>query len=339
MSTRVRPGVEKPGRRARPGQATGSAISIGQAADTGHGQSAPAGYRRTSDVVELSVERLVRLDERIDSHEGEALRDRWEFGHELLSARDGKGRLPNGYLTDLTRRTGKSRGELSRRARFAERFPTEDELCHAVTRFGSWHQVVKVALANEPEPVAAEPTPAPEGTFGTIVADPPWRYGNTSTRNAAANHYPTMSIEELCALDVAREKAAAQSHLYLWTTSSHLPDAFTVMAAWGFTYKTYLVWVKEQIGMGNYFRVSTELVLFGVKGGLRTRNRSLRNHFTAPRSKHSAKPLKFHEDTVMAASPGPYLELFARCHADPVLDDACTCSKCRLGWTTWGDQS
>jgi N6-adenosine-specific RNA methylase IME4 len=158
-----------------------------------------------------------------------------------------------------------------------------------------------------------------------------------STRGAAENHYPTMSIEELCDLDLPRERAAPQSHLYLWTTAGHLPDAFKVMSAWGFTYKTYIVWVKPQMGMGNYFRVSTELALFGIRGGIRTTQRDVRNYFHAPRAKHSAKPLEF-QDIVARTSPGPYLEMFTRCHADEVLT-GCTCSKCRLGWTTWGNQS
>ena len=136
------------------------------------------------------------------------------------------------------------------------------------------------------------------------MADPPWRYGNTSTRGAAEDHYPTMTIEELCDLDIARERAADQAHLYLWATAGHLPEAFKVMEAWGFTYKTYLVWVKPQMGMGNYFRISTELVLFGVKGGMRTQDMGIMNYFTAPRGKHSSKPQAFY-DLVAKASPGP----------------------------------
>lgn len=182
----------------------------------------------------------------------------------------------------------------------------------------------------EPEPVAA-------GKFATFVADPPWQYGNTSTRGAAENHYPTMTIEELCALDVVPAHAADQAHLYMWTTAGHLPEAFKVMEAWGFEYKTYLVWVKPQIGMGNYFRVCTELVLFGVKGGIRTNVRDARNHFEAKRGKHSAKPLGFY-DLVQRASTGPYMELFSRCYKDEMLT-GCTCSKCRLGWTVWGNQA
>lgn len=179
---------------------------------------------------------------------------------------------------------------------------------------------------------------AATGLVSTVVADPPWRYGNTATRAAAEDHYPTMSIDELCDLDIASSRAADQAHLYLWTTSSHLPEAFRVMAAWGFEYKTYLVWVKPQMGMGNYFRVSTELVLFGIKGKLRTQDRATRNWFNAPRTKHSAKPETFH-DLVMRCSPGPYLELFARCYREEQLAGTCRCSKCRLGWDVWGNQS
>lgn len=187
---------------------------------------------------------------------------------------------------------------------------------------------------NIPE-AAAEPEPT--GKYKTFIADPPWQYSNTSTRGAAEDHYPTMTIEELCALNVVRDSAEDQAHLYLWTTAGHLPQAFSVMEAWGFEYKTYLVWCKPQIGMGNYFRISTELVLFGVKGGMRTQARDIRNWFEAKRAKHSAKPLEFHM-LVEKASPGPYMELFSRCHADMVLT-GCTCSKCRLGWAVWGNQA
>ncbi|MFT3871098.1 MAG: MT-A70 family methyltransferase [Nocardioides sp.] len=291
-------------------------------------------------VTDLDIERLVHLDQRVDAAEGDGLRARWEFGQQMLAARDGAGRLPNGYLAALVERTGKSRTELARRIRFADRFPGEDELCHAVTQFPSWHEVVKHLKAEKDaeDSLPVHPAEAPEGTFRTFVADPPWDYGNTSTRNAAAKHYKTMSTEDLCALDVVPEHAADEAHLYLWTTSSHLPEAFAVMSAWGFDYKTYLVWVKPQIGMGNYFRVSTELALFGVRGGMRTLRRDVRNHFEVSRSKHSAKPPQFH-DLVASCSPGPYMELFSRCGQDDMLDGLCQCSKCRLGWTVWGDQS
>ncbi len=290
-------------------------------------------------LADLGIERLVRIESRIGDAEGSGLRARWEFGHELVARRNGKGKLPHGLLKAITERTSVGRAEMQLRMRFAERFPTEGELCNAVTQFGSWHQVVNVALcpaANVPAVVAVPDVP--EGQFATIVADPPWQYGNTSTRGAAADHYPTMTIDELCALGIAAERAADQAHLYLWTTAGHLPDAFSVMAAWGFTYKTYLVWVKPQMGMGNYFRVSTELILFGIKGGMRTRDMATMNYFSARRGKHSAKPQKFY-DLVARSSPGPYLELFARCDAANQLPGTCQCARCRLGWEVWGNQT
>lgn len=281
---------------------------------------------------------LLDLDRRIDALEGDALRDRWEFGRLMLAARDGAGRLPNGYLSALVDKTGKSRSELKYRAIFASQCPTEAELVTAVTSYQSWtdlRSALKATTDNEDnQPVG--PPPTPEGKYATFVADPPWRYGNTSTRGAAENHYPTMSIDELCDLTVVPDHAADQSHLYLWTTAGHLPDAFSVMRAWGFDYKSYLVWVKPQMGMGNYFRVSTELVLFGVRGNIRTARRDVKNYFEARRAKHSAKPTQFH-DIVASCSPGPYMELFSRCTADRVL--VCECSKCRLGWTVWGNQA
>lgn len=292
-----------------------------------------------AEIVDLTIERLVHIDQRIDSNESDALRARWEFGQQMLAARDGAGRLPNGYLSALVERTGKSRAELKFRSQFAATYATPEELATAVASYDSW-TALRASLKSEADAAPTtlpEPAPIAEGQFRTFVADPPWRYGNTSTRGAAEDHYPTMSIEELCELDVVPSRAADEAHLYLWTTAGHLPEAFKVMEAWGFEYKTYLVWVKPQMGMGNYFRVSTEMVLFGVRGGMGTNSKSIKNYFTAPRSKHSAKPLMF-QDLVVESSPGPYLELFSRCSADEMLH-GCQCSKCRLGWSVWGNQS
>lgn len=214
-----------------------------------------------------------------------------------------------------------------------------------ITRAGAI-KLAKQVHAAQPEP---KPVVVPVGTFATLVADPPWRYGNTATRAAAQDHYDTLSIAQLCgeeplpdgmnlAKDVVLPKVAERAHLYLWTTSGHLPEAFKVMEAWGFEYKTYLVWVKPQMGMGNYFRVSTELVLFGIRGGMRTQDMGIMNYFTVPRGKHSSKPTAFY-DLVAKASPGPHLEMFARCDAENQLPGTCQCSKCRLGWEVWGNQS
>lgn len=274
--------------------------------------------------IDLGLERLVRLDRDVDTAEGEGLRARWEFGRDLLGHRVGK-KLPVGLLDKVADRTGKSRVELKRRVQFAEQFADEDALAHAVSQWRSWHAIVNDALPAKPE-IAAVPdelAPLPDGSFRVIVADPPWQYGNKATRGAAEDHYATMTIEELCDLDV-EDRAADDAHLYLWVTNGFLAEGFDVLHAWGFTYKTCLTWVKPQMGMGNYFRSSTEHVLFGVRGKLKIQDRGLTNWFEAPRGKHSAKPDSFY-DLVEKASPGPYLEMFAR--------------RRRLNWESWGAEA
>jgi N6-adenosine-specific RNA methylase IME4 len=158
-------------------------------------------------------------------------------------------------------------------------------------------------------------------TFPAIVIDPPWRYGNTSTRGAAEDHYPTMSMDELKALHVP---AADNAHLYLWVTNSFLREGFDLIDAWGFTYKTVLTWCKPSIGMGNYFRNNTEHVLFATRGSLPTNVNNVGTWFKANKTRHSAKPQSFY-DLVELASPGPYLEMFARTR--------------RFGWEGWGNEA
>lgn len=174
---------------------------------------------------------------------------------------------------------------------------------------------------------AVDPEPVREvRTFATVVADPPWKYDNKATRAAAEDHYPTMTVEELCAIPVD-DWTNDEAHLYLWTTNGFLRQAFDVLSAWGFDYKTTLVWVKPQLGIGNYFRSSTEYVLFGIKGGLRTLDSNQRNWFEAKRGRHSKKPGLFF-DLVEKVSPGPFLEMFAR---ERRLSEA--------SWDYWGNEA
>jgi N6-adenosine-specific RNA methylase IME4 len=148
------------------------------------------------------------------------------------------------------------------------------------------------------------------GKFRALVIDPPWDYEWLSVAGRAKPGYATMSHEQLLALDVAAW-AEENSHLYLWTTNNFMTRAVELMARWGFAHKTVLTWVKPKIGLGSYFRNTTEHVLFGVRGELRTRSDSIRTHFEAPMGEHSEKPEKFYE-IVRAASHGPYGELFQR---------------------------
>lgn len=173
------------------------------------------------------------------------------------------------------------------------------------------------------------------GRFATILADPPWRFTNRTGKMAPEHRrllrYATMSREEICALPVA-DHAAEAAHLYLWCPNALLEDGLAVMRAWGFTYKTNLVWYKvrkdggpDGRGVGFYFRNVTELVLFGVRGRMRTLPPGRRqvNLFSTRKQEHSTKPRQLYE-LIEACSPAPRLELFARARVD--------------GWTTWGDE-
>lgn len=146
--------------------------------------------------------------------------------------------------------------------------------------------------------------------YSTIYADPPWQYANTAARGAAANHYDTLNLEHLQELPIAR-LASEHTHLHLWTTNGLLPDAFRIIEAWGFSYKSCFVWIKPQLGMGNYWRVSHEFLLFGVRGHLPFLDNAQRSWLLARRKRHSAKPYAVRK-AIEQVSPGPYLELFGR---------------------------
>lgn len=158
--------------------------------------------------------------------------------------------------------------------------------------------------------------------YGTILADPPWRYGNQSTRGNTDEQYVTMSVDEIAALPIGR-LAAKNAHLHLWTTNAFLFDAKRVMDAWGFSYRSCFVWVKPQMGLGNYWRVSHEFLLLGVRGSCPFGDRALKSWAELKRTEHSRKPERV-RTFVEKASPGPYLELFGR----RVVE----------GWTVWGNE-
>ena len=119
-------------------------------------------------------------------------------------------------------------------------------------------------------------------------------YTNKAARGAADNHYPTLSIDEICAQPVA-ELVESNAHLHLWTTNAFLRDAFEVIEAWGFQYKSCLVWVKPQLGMGNYWRVSHEFLLLGVRGSSPFTDKTRRSWVLNRRTRHSKKPFVFRE--------------------------------------------
>jgi len=184
-------------------------------------------------------------------------------------------------------------------------------------------------------PTLPEFADARPGYYGAILIDPPWRFqnrtGKVAPEHRRLSRYATLSTAELEALPVG-DLAQDQSHLYLWCPNALLADGLAVMEAWGFKYKTNLVWYKirkdggpDGRGVGFYFRNVTEMVLFGVKGKLRTLppGRRQTNVIAQRKREHSKKPYEQYE-IIEGCSPGPYLELFAR--------------ERRTGWDVWGDQ-
>ena len=148
------------------------------------------------------------------------------------------------------------------------------------------------------------------GKFKTLVIDPPWDHEGFSLAGRGRPEYATMTHKELLTMDIAGWADDA-CHLYLWTTNNFILRAGALIEAWGFNYKTCLTWVKPRIGLGSYFRSSTEHVLFAVKGKMSTRVANVATHFEAPTGKHSAKPGEFY-DMVKRASYPPYGEVFQR---------------------------
>jgi N6-adenosine-specific RNA methylase IME4 len=159
--------------------------------------------------------------------------------------------------------------------------------------------------------------------FGTIYADPPWRYENQRTRGNTGNYYSgDLSVEEICALPIA-ELCAEKCHLHLWTTSAFLFQCPKIFSAWSFEYKTTFVWVKPQMGIGNYWRNSHEIMLLGTKGGQTALSQKEWSWIKCGRGQHSEKPDEV-RDRIMRLSPDPFLELFGR--------------RCFPGWTVYGNQ-
>lgn len=173
--------------------------------------------------------------------------------------------------------------------------------------------------------------------FATILADPPWQFANRTGKIAPEHRrlsrYDTLTLDEIAALPVAAISAPT-AHLYLWCPNALLPDGLAVMRAWGFAYKSNIVWHKirkdggsDGRGVGFYFRNVTELVLFGIRGkNARTLQpgRTQVNLLATRKREHSRKPDELFT-LIEACSAGPFLELFAR--------------GTKKGWTTWGNQA
>jgi len=165
--------------------------------------------------------------------------------------------------------------------------------------------------------------------YPVIYADPPWQYENPpigATNRAIENHYPTMTLEEICALPVA-EMATDDAILYLWATSPKLAECMRVIDAWGFIYRTSMVWKKDKIGMGYHVRNQHEILLIAKRGEIPPPPINARppSVLDAPRREHSAKPEEFYSIIERMYPELPKIELFARAE--------------RNGWAVWGNQA
>lgn len=173
--------------------------------------------------------------------------------------------------------------------------------------------------------------------YATILADPPWQFqnrtGKVAPEHKRLSRYGTLRLQDILALPVPKVTAET-AHLYLWVPNALLLEGLQVMDAWGFTYKTNIIWHKirkdggpDGRGVGFYFRNTTELILFGVRGkNARTLQPGRRqvNIIKSRKREHSRKPDELYP-LIEACSPGPFLELFAR--------------GTRRGWAAWGNQA
>jgi N6-adenosine-specific RNA methylase IME4 len=165
----------------------------------------------------------------------------------------------------------------------------------------------EMRAADEARVLQLVPVP---GKYPTLVIDPPWDYEWLSLAGRAKPGYATMTHDELMAIDVA-QRAGVDCVIYLWVTNNFMTRGCELMAKWGFQHKTVMTWIKPRIGLGSYFRNSTEHVLFGTRGNAKTRRDDIPTHFEAPTVGHSIKPEKFYE-IVRAASYPEFGEIFQR---------------------------
>jgi N6-adenosine-specific RNA methylase IME4 len=173
-------------------------------------------------------------------------------------------------------------------------------------------------------------TPFPSNRrYAVIYADPPWHFEvyneESSVERAAGNHYSTMSLDEICALPVL-SLAGPDAALFMWTTAPHLRGSFDVLVAWGFEYKTNVVWVKDKIGLGYFVRNQHELLLVATRGDMPSPSPGNRppSVITAPRREHSRKPDEAYDLIERMYPELPKIELFAR--------------RARPGWAAWGNE-
>ena len=181
----------------------------------------------------------------------------------------------------------------------------------------------KALIQTQVDAIEKGELPELEGLFDVISVDPPWAYGREydPETSRVANPYPEMSVEQIKEINLPFTDNAI---VFLWTTHKFLPDAFDILKHWGFEYKATIVWNKERIGMGAWFRMQCEFCLFAVKGKPYWDNTTERDIITEARREHSRKPDAFF-DMVDKICVGRKLEYFSR--------------EVREGWSVFGNDT
>jgi N6-adenosine-specific RNA methylase IME4/ParB-like chromosome segregation protein Spo0J len=274
-------------------------------------------------------------------------------------SQDGTPEVP-AFIEDAAKKTGKGRTTIAREATRAKHIPRiadcigtsldQGEELDALAKLKEEQQSELITRAANGEKVSAKPEAkraarairtatfaeitkqAMENlgtkTYGVIYADPPWRFEpysrDSGMDRAADNHYETIALEDIKAMAVP---AADDCVLFMWATAPMLPEALEVMTAWGFTYKSHCIWLKDRIGTGYWFRNEHELLLIGTRGSVPAPapGQQYASVIEAPVTKHSAKPPHFAEMIEEMFPNVPAVELFARGQ--------------RLGWDVWGNEA
>lgn len=203
-----------------------------------------------------------------------------------------------------------------------DRTPTKAEVLRAAKAIRAEMQGDKAARRAEKERILAQKIVSlPDRKFGVIYADPPWRFTvrseTTGMDRSAENHYPCQDTDEICELDIP-SVAADDCVLFIWATVPMMPDALSVMSAWGFNYKSHCIWVKDRVGTGYWFRNQHELLLIGTRGKIPApaMGSQWSSVIEAPVGAHSAKPAAFHQLIEEYYPTLPKLEMYARSPRD-----------------------
>ena len=241
----------------------------------------------------------------------------------------GKPEYGDKFVETLAKDLEVSSSDLYRCVKFARTFPQLEDLEQFGTRAKmSWRWIRNELLPEHKEP--EEPIELPEGKYNVIYADPPWTYNDTCEDGAiqskgAGKHYPTMTIKQLCNLDI-QSLCVDDAILFLWVTSPLLEECFEVINSWGFKYKASFIWDKIKHNMGHYNSVRHEFLLLCVKGSFQPENLKLFDSVVSVEktNKHSQKPEIFYEMIETLYPSAKKIELFAR--------------DTRKGWDSWGNE-